>query len=141
MLDGRTYLKRFLEPEDAPKVEFAHREAPPKNIKDPRPVVYSIVSNSAVYDSRVMKQAYSLRDAGYRVCLYAAEGEGLTDGVVNGIEFRRFKPFDFDPTLSESERQTVLELFGPDRRLVEAKLAEIGAQSAKVSTMKAKLLV
>lgn len=111
-----------------------------RTIRSTKAVVYSIVSNTAIYDSRVMKQARTLRDAGYDVKLYCAIGDGLPLlHQVDGIELRRFRPFDSNHSLSDIERTCALRLFGDDRALVEASLYEVGWLGAEAETLRVEI--
>lgn len=107
-----------------------------------KPVVYSIVSNTAVFDSRVMKQARTLRDAGYDVKLYCAHDDNLpVTHVVDGIEFRRFRPFDASFKLSDTERAVVLRLFGEDRTVVDEHAFFVGSLGGDVEMLRAEAKV
>ena len=107
-----------------------------RGAKTRRPVIYSIVCNPGIFDSRVMKQARSLQDAGYDVKLYATKRDDLPDThVVDGIEVRRFKPFDINIKMTDAERSGVLRLFGEDRALVVANLHEVGCLGADIATL------
>lgn len=106
----------------------------------PPPVIYSLVSNAAIFDSRVMKQAKSLKEAGYRIIIYAATPKAEPhSGANKGIEIRRFHPFRNDLPLTEGERTTVLGLFGEERPTIEKILHEVGRKEADASQIKAQI--
>lgn len=107
-----------------------------RGAKTRKPVIYSIVCNPGIFDSRVMKQARSLQDAGYDVKLYATQRDDLPDTqVVDGIEVRRFKPFDINIKMTDTERAGVLRLFGEDRALVVTASYEIGCLGADIANL------
>jgi glycosyltransferase involved in cell wall biosynthesis len=95
---------------------------------DDRPVVFSFVTNPAVNDSRVMKQARSLREAGYRVVLYATKHPAWPNRhLFDGFEVRRFEMFG-DPGTPEAEQRSSLEtVFGDELDITQSVIAHLRA--------------
>lgn len=87
------------------------------------PVVFSLVNNAVVHDVRVMKEAYGLSQAGYRVRLFGRLAPDAPANLeVDGLRIRRFACFDHLATLDPEVEREALDLFGPVAPLLRSKL-------------------
>ncbi|WP_297562838.1 glycosyltransferase [Nitratireductor sp.] len=82
---------------------------------DCRPVVFAFVNNPGVNDSRVLKQAKSLNEGGYRVVLYATKHSDWPDRhMFEGIEIRRFAMFANPGEIDACTMAELVDVFGQD---------------------------
>lgn len=90
------------------------------------PVIFSLVNNAVLHDVRVMKEAYGLTEAGYRVRLFGRLLPGAADRFEqDGMKVWRFACFDSLPTLTPEAEREALEQFGPVAGLLTRKLAAL----------------
>jgi glycosyltransferase involved in cell wall biosynthesis len=104
---------------------------------DDRPIVFSLVANNALYDSRVLKEAAALVSAGYRVTVYCLHKKGVPDRTeVEGIKFRRSKLLFADPITNKGLHELIIGLYGQSAEQLRGALQQLAMHEKKLIDLK-----